>query len=657
MTTEQDGPSYDGECHATNGFPTLTTADTPLVLTLALATSTALLLVLQLQQWHVWYRVRLLWEWLCFPVPLLEVSLTDAEARDDGVVLAAGDPAGDGYKNNDNNGDNTARREAHHHPSSLLRDPQHPDRIRCFDPSTGQFLGTVPAMTPLQVHEACAKAAAAQKDWARTSFAQRRRVLRTIQRYLVHHVRDVCRVSSRDSGKPLVDALLGEVLTTCEKIRCINAWGELWLRPSFRPTGPLMMHKSAWVEYVPLGVIAPIAPWNYPFHNMMNHIISGIFAGNAVVGKVSEHTAWSSQYFTRIVQHALRVHGHNPDLCQTITGFAEAGEALVKDPLVDKIIFTGSPTIGQRVMQTAAQHLKPVILELGGKDPMVITEQVHLKDVLPFVLRGCYQNCGQNCVGVERVLVYEAIYDRFLQAVLPLVQQLRQGVPLQTCPTHTADIDCGSMVMKEQLLIIQSLVDDAVQKGARILVGGKLDDSQQTKPPNSQFYPPTIIADVTPEMRIFHEELFGPVMTVVRVPRNDDKLCLDMVNSSQFGLGSSVYCLDRKRGLSIGQQIRSGMCCINDFGSNYLVQALPFGGVKHSGFGRFAGPEGLQALCLERSMLMDRIPGVQTTIPPPLQYPIDKVRGYGFAEALIQLFYNESILSKLFAIVNLIKYG
>ena len=168
-------------------------------------------------------------------------------------------------------------------------------------------------------------------------------------------------------------------MTTCEKIRCINSLGELWLQKSYRPTGPMMVHKTAYVEYVPLGVLGVIAPWNYPFHNLMNHVISGLFAGNAVVCKVSEYTSWSAAYFAQIVHATLKVNGHDPNLVQVITGFGDAGAALVQCPLVDKIIFTGSPGVGRRVMEGASKVLQPVILELGGKDPMVFCEDVKIK--------------------------------------------------------------------------------------------------------------------------------------------------------------------------------------------------------------------------------------------------------------------------------------
>jgi acyl-CoA reductase-like NAD-dependent aldehyde dehydrogenase len=384
---------------------------------------------------------------------------------------------------------------------------------------------------------------------------------------------------------------------------------------------------------------------------MLNHIISGIFSGNAVVGKVSEHTSWSAEYFGRIVQKALQVHGHDPNLVQTVTGFGEAGVALVDDPLVDKIIFTGSPAVGRKVMEGASKHPKPVILELGGKDAMVFLEDVKFKNVLPWAMRGCFQNCGQNCVGVERLFVYESIHDSFLEAVRPLVANLRQGVPLATCG-ESGDVDCAAMVTEEQIDLIQSLIDDAVKKGATLHCGGK-----RNMKLNGQFYEPTLISGITPEMRISQEEVFGPVMCVIKVPNDDDDECVRLVNDSPFGLGSSVYCGNQARGVKIGRQFRTGMFTVNDFGVNYLVQSLPFGGVKDSGFDRFAGVEGLRACCLERSIVEDRIPGVRTQIPAPIDYPMSKGKAFPFADGLIQLFYNESLLGKINGIISLIKNG
>jgi hypothetical protein len=162
---------------------------------------------------------------------------------------------------------------------------------------------------------------------------------------------------------------------------------------------------------------------------------------------------------------------------------------------------------------------------------------------------------------------------------------------------------------------------------------------------------------VTPEMDIFNQEVFGPVMTVVKVPNDDDNECIRLVNQSEFGLGSSIFTGNDAEGLAIGRQFRTGMLTVNDYASNYLIQSLPFGGVKESGFGRFAGIEGLRALCLERAIVVDKIPFVKTSIPPPINYPIDMVKGFPFTESLVQLFYNESILAKVKGILGLIKNG
>jgi hypothetical protein len=162
---------------------------------------------------------------------------------------------------------------------------------------------------------------------------------------------------------------------------------------------------------------------------------------------------------------------------------------------------------------------------------------------------------------------------------------------------------------------------------------------------------------VTPEMTIFHEEVFGPVMTIIKVPNDSDEECVRLVNDCAFGLGSSIFTADAAKGLAIGKQFHTGMLTVNDYASNYLVQSLPFGGVKESGFGRFAGIEGLRALCLERSIVVDRIPGVKTAIPGCIDFPIDNDKGYPFTESLIQLFYNESIFAKIMGIFGLIKNG
>jgi len=271
------------------------------------------------------------------------------------------------------------------------------------------------------------------------------------------------------------------------------------------------------------------------------------------------------------------------------------------------------------------------------------------QDVVPWAMRGCFQNSGQNCCGVERLFVYESILAQFLDNIVPKVKALRQGVPNAVCG-NDGDVDCGAIIMPAQLDIYEALVNDAVAKGAKLHCGGKRNSSL-----NGQFFEPTVISEITADMRISKEEVFGPIMCVITVPNDSDDECIRLVNACDFGLGSSVYAASQKRGMKIGNAIRSGMFTVNDFGVNYLIQSLPFGGVKESGFGRFAGPEGLRACCLERSIVKDRIWGVRTSIPPAITYPIEAKKGLPFGMSLVKLFYSEGLIGKLVGIVGLIK--
>ena len=608
-----------------------------------LAISTILLSVALLycidRKFHVWRDIKLTLEGIFDRVPKLDglVELPPLQK-----VVNSND-------NDDKGKDQNMAASATYksQPSPAIYNAANPTIIHCYSPSTHEKLGTVPNLTAEQVSTLAQRSRAAQQVWKSTTFSQRRRVLRTLQQYIVSHIDEICQLCVMDSGKTQVDALLGEILTTCEKIRTLLHHGETWLESSIRDVNPMMMHKTAYVQYVPLGVLGIIAPWNYPFHNMLNHVLSGMFSGNGVLTKCSEHTSWSSVYFHNICRAALEANGHDPELIQLCTGMAETGKSLVECPYIDKIFFTGSPNVGRHVMAGAAPHLKPVVLELGGKDAMVFCEDVKLKDVIPWAMRGCFQNCGQNCCGVERLFVYESIVNDFLEAMMSKVQNMRQAYPLSS-----NNVDCGAMVMDLQCTLIQALVDDAVARGAKVHCGGKRNTAN-----GGQFYEPTLLSGITSEMRIWSEEVFGPIMCVITVPGDNDDVCVQMVNDCPFGLGSSVYSASTSRALAIGSQFNTGMFTANDFGVNYLIQSLPFGGVKESGFGRFAGPEGLRACCLERSIVVDRIPGIRTSIPRPIDYPMNTAQGMGFGKGLIHLFYGDSLWVKLKGIAALIKHG
>ncbi|KAJ1824986.1 Meiotic Sister-Chromatid recombination aldehyde dehydrogenase [Coemansia sp. RSA 2671] len=511
-----------------------------------------------------------------------------------------------------------------------------PDLIQCFDPATGRSLGQVPATTVEQLNDKLKRARQAQKSWALTTFEQRRQVLRTLNEFVLKHQREICQVACRDSGKTLIDATLGEVLTTNAKLQWTIKNGENALKDDSRDPGFMMMYKRAKVIYQPRGVVAALVSWNYPFHNTVGPVISALFSGNAIVVKASEHVAWSMAYWEQMVKRALNVCGHDPELVQFVTGFADIGSALTMSPLVDHITFIGSPEVGKLVMKSASANLTPVTLELGGKDCAIVFADADMSQCIPVLMRGVIQNASQNCIGIERILVQEGAYDKFVAEMERRIKAVRLGAVLDD---GDAGVDCGAMVLSNCFGRLESLIADAVSKGARCLVGGH--PYVHPRHPCGQYFEPTLLVDVTPDMDITRNETFGPIMVIMKF--KDEQDSLDKVHSSPYGLGSSVFSGDRERGRRVALKLRTGMANVNDFGVNYICQALPFGGVGISGFGRFAGPEGLRALCVEKAFTEDRFPFVKTPIPPIVDYPIqDTEKGYQFTQQIVAFAYSDS---------------
>ncbi len=507
--------------------------------------------------------------------------------------------------------------------------------IECVNPATGARLGILPAASPGDVAAAVERARQAQKQWAQSSFAQRRAVLGHMLDHILGHVDEICAAVVEDSGKTYENALLGEVMPVCNKIRWLMRNGEKYLKSERVPSG-LLMHKKGRIEYRPLGVVACIVPWNYPFQNIFGSLVAPLMAGNAVVVKASEAVAWSTQRFQKIPAEALTREGFSKDTVQIINGFGETGAALVRSG-VQKILFIGSAGNGRHIIEGSAQHLTPVIMELGGKDPMIVCEDADLEQAVHSALGGCFINLGQNCIASERIIVLDGIYDRFVAEAERLTKGLRQGVPIRP-----GNLDVGAITTRQQLQVIDTLVSDALACGARAIVGGKLPKGA------GNFYPPTILVDVTPDMRIAREETFGPVMLVMRA--RDDDAAIALANDTEFGLQSSVFTRDRRRGERIAAALEAGGCCINDFGMCYLNQDLPFGGVKYSGFGRMNGRDGLRAYTNATAVLTDRF---GFSILPKL-YPVGLL-DYAKARSSIRLLFSRNLRDKLAGLFTLLR--
>lgn len=515
--------------------------------------------------------------------------------------------------------------------------------ICCTSPATGEKLGDVNALTKDDV-EVCVKAAQeAQREWSQTSFAERRAVMEDLIAVILEQDKEICTRSMEDTGKTLFEAEFGEILTTCEKLRHLALHGEEYLRPQHRSAPLLLGSKAARLEYHPLGVIGIIIPWNYPFHNVLSAASAAIFSGNAALIKVSEWSTNSKLQYEKLLRGVLARRGHNPNLVQLLPGFGDTGDALVRSSGVSKVLFIGSPATGKKVMRAAADNLTPVILELGGKDPMVVFDDVSFDWALAVVMRGCFINLGQNCISSERVYVHEKIFDRFSAALAEKVKSASQG------PTLKGHYDFGAMTMPAQVDIVEQLVTDAVKHGAKILAGG----CRNAKYAQGNWYEPTVVSNVKHDMRIVNEEVFGPVALLIKFA--DENQLISMINSTPYALGCSILSGDVKRAERVGKKVVSGMVTINDYGVSYLIQTLPFGGAKDSGFGRFNGPEGLRGFCREQSVVTDKF-RVVTPVPRLILYPVSEVAPVIIREAIHAL-YLPTLAAKLGALFRLIKLG
>jgi len=459
------------------------------------------------------------------------------------------------------------------------------------DPATGKPIGEVPIHSLREVQEAAQRARAAQPRWAATPLRRRMEILREFQRLLCEQKAQVTSVITREAGKPRAEALATEILVVLDYVNyLVEAVPEFLRSESVRHTNPIMKLKRGTLLREPYGVIGIISPWNYPFSLPTTQVLTALITGNAVVLKPSEFTPFTSMEAHRLLLAA----GLDPDLFQIVTGDGAAGAALLRAD-IQKIIFTGSVATGKRVAQAAAARLLPVVLELGGKDPMIVLEDADLDVVSSAAVWGAFMNAGQTCLSVERCYVHESIYDRFLQKCAEKTGKLRVGNGADR------DTDVGPMIHQRQLQTVREHVEDAVAKGARLLCGG-------TPLPRlgPGFYAPTVLADVNHSMRIMREETFGPVLPVRSFKTEDEAVAL--ANDSEFGLSASVWTSDTRRGEALARRIDAGAVMVNDMIACFGIGEAPHGGVKASGIGRTHGKFGLEEMVWPKYIDSDRIP-------------------------------------------------
>jgi acyl-CoA reductase-like NAD-dependent aldehyde dehydrogenase len=467
-------------------------------------------------------------------------------------------------------------------------------KVTSVNPATGEILRELDPATPDDVRAAVARARSAQAGWNDLGVQRRITVLRRFQTLLLEKKSAIARAITVEAGKPLVESLVSEVLVVLDSARfCIeNAYA--CLQPESLPHGNLAMKtKSGRVHREPYGVIGIISPWNYPFSIPATETLAALVAGNTVVLKPSELTSLVALelaellYAAGIPKHALQV----------VIGDGITGAALVHAE-IDKLVFTGSVSTGKHIAQAAAARLLPVLLELGGKDPMIVLDDADIETASSGAVWGAFTNAGQACLSVERCYVDRRIYEPFLESCTRKAKQLKvgNGLGLET--------EVGPLIHERQLRIVESHVDDARQLGARVLAGGL-----RLRELGPNFYAPTVLADVTHEMRIMREETFGPVLPVTMF--DTETQAISMANDSEYGLAASIWTRNRARGEVLARQIHAGTVMVNDAVSCFAISEAPHGGVKASGIGRAHGRFGLDEMVRIKYVDSDRLPAMK----------------------------------------------
>src|ERR1700686_390755 len=467
-------------------------------------------------------------------------------------------------------------------------------KLASVNPATSEVLRELECAGEGDVQAAVSRAQAAQAAWAELGLRRRIDVLREFQGKLYARKSEIAAAITREAGKPLVEALVTEVLVVLDAARFLidNAWGLLRDEPV--PHGNLVTKlKSGWLVREPHGVIGIISPWKHPFSIPATETLAALVAGNAGVLKPSEFTSLVALELESLLHGA----GVPQDAFQVVMGDGATGAALIHSQ-IDKLVFTGSVATGKLIAAAAGERLLPVVLELGGKDPMLVLDDADVDVASSAAVWGAFVNAGQACLSVERCYVHRSLYESFAKACAEKTKQLRVGNGMDS---HT---DVGPMIQERQVRIVESHVEDAKARGARVLAGGR-----RLPELGPNFYAPTVLADVTQEMRIMREETFGPVLPVMACA--DDNEAVRLANDSEYGLAASVWTRDRKRGERLARRIHAGTVMVNDVISCFGISEAPHGGVKASGVGRTHGRFGLDEMVRVKYLDMDRMPGMK----------------------------------------------
>jgi succinate-semialdehyde dehydrogenase/glutarate-semialdehyde dehydrogenase len=473
--------------------------------------------------------------------------------------------------------------------SAVVSFPNKQDEIISYNPATNEEIGRVSNTSADAVKEAVKKSRQAFEKWKETSFVERAKFVMRAREIILSQLDEIARLISDESGKPIAESLSMEIAPVLDLMQYFAKNTAKILKPEKINIGLYAtLGRTSKIIYKPLGTVGIIPAWNYPFSIPLGEVVMSIMAGNAVILKPSELTPFTGKKIGEIFEKAKLPE----NVLQVVTGDGKTGAALV-DSGIEKIMFTGSVATGKKIAESAAKHLTSVVLELGGKDPMIVFADANLELAAQGAIWGAFCNSGQSCSSVERLYVEESVEKEFTDLIVKKTKELRQD----SGDKETTDV--AAMSSERQMQIVEDHVESFRQEGARILAGGKRNTNFK-----GTFYEPTVIGNANNKMRAMQEETFGPTLPIATFKTEED--AIRFANDSDFGLTASVWTKDLAKGKRVAEKILAGTVCINEVLYTHGIGQTPWGGFKQSGYGRTHGKQGLMELVRPQHIHINR---------------------------------------------------
>ncbi len=468
------------------------------------------------------------------------------------------------------------------------------EMVASVDPATGAVRGQFERTATTAVVGLVARARAAQAEWGKRPVAERCALIGKLKKTMLAERDALADAVVRESGKPRVEALFADVFVSLDTAEYFAKQGKKLLRAEkVKHHSTAAKAKSGMLLYEPLGVVAIISSWNYPLAIPMSQIIPALAAGNGVVCKTSDFTPECGELIGKLFREA----GFPADLVTMVQGGGDVGQALI-EAHPDKVFFTGSVFTGKHVAEACARHLLPSVLELGGKDAMLVLADADLDVASSAAVWGSFSNCGQVCLSVERLFVEESVSEEFIRRCVEKTQKLRMG------PGSDAGTEIGPLIRPQHVQRMNDLIAEAVGKGAKVVWGGRARPDL-----GANFFEPTIMTGVDRSMQLFQDETFGPIMAIQVV--KDAEEALARANDSEFALAASVWTLDADRGKDMARRLKAGTVMVNDVMSGFAIAEAPHGGSGLSGWGRAHGKAGLLEMVHVKYVDFDWLKGVE----------------------------------------------